>query len=162
MLCVCTKRSEMTIWIAISYDMTLCLYNLSLKSGPVYYLLSWRPSHLRFWLLVTWLLSFYTPSDLEAKSLCKIVISRDLDRWLWISRAPQHRYSYLLRFMHVTFMVHFTIYVLKEISILSVNRLCVWGRRPHPLHCRCVTILLFSVTPNKPSDLGPRDFSEVT
>ena len=41
-------------------------------SGPVFYLLSWSPSHFKFFLQVTWPFSIFTPSDLEAKSLGEI------------------------------------------------------------------------------------------
>ena len=41
------------------------------RSGPVFYLLSWSPSLLKFCLQVTWLFSIFTPSDLEASHLAK-------------------------------------------------------------------------------------------
>ena len=48
--------------------------------GPVFYLLSWSPSHLEFFLQVTWSFSIFTPSDLEAKSLGEI--PSDFGCWL--------------------------------------------------------------------------------
>ena len=48
--------------------------------GPVFYLISWSPSHLEFFLQVTWSFSIFTPSDLEAKSLSEI--PSDFGCWL--------------------------------------------------------------------------------
>ena len=55
-------------------DCSLCF------PGPVFYLLSWSPSHLEFFLQVTWSFSIFTPSDLEAKSLGEI--PSDFGCWL--------------------------------------------------------------------------------
>ena len=48
--------------------------------GPVFYPLSWSPSHLDFYLQVTWSFSIFTPSDLRAKSLGEII--SDFGCWL--------------------------------------------------------------------------------
>ena len=50
------------------------------QTGPVFYLISWSPSHLEFFLQVTWSFSIFTPSDLEAKSLSEI--PSDFGCWL--------------------------------------------------------------------------------
>ena len=52
----------------------------SFESGPVFYPLSWSPSHLDFYLQVTWSFSIFIPSDLRAKSLGEI--PSDFGCWL--------------------------------------------------------------------------------
>ena len=51
-----------------------------MESGPVFYPLSWSPSHLDFYLQVTWSFSIFTPSDLRAKLLGEI--PSDFGCWL--------------------------------------------------------------------------------
>ena len=71
-------------WFLICWVPNHFLINLLAKShyssGAVFYLLSWSPSHLAFFLQVTWSNSIFTPSDLEAKSLGEI--PSDFGCWL--------------------------------------------------------------------------------
>ena len=50
------------------------------RSGPVFYLLSCSPSHLEYFLQITWPFSIFTPSDLKAKSHGEI--PSDFSCWL--------------------------------------------------------------------------------
>ena len=71
--------------------------------GPVFYLLSWSPSHLEFFLKVTWTFSIFTLSDLEAKSLGKI--PSDFGYWLGDILGRSNIVIcilYLFKFIYVT------------------------------------------------------------
>ena len=68
------------------------------RPGPIFYLLSWSPSHLEFFLQVTWPFSIFTLSDLEAE------IPSDFGCWLGdiLGRLIVICISYLFKFIYVT------------------------------------------------------------
>ena len=68
-----------SVWLVLEALLFKSLLHTG-RSGPVFYLLSWSPSHLAFSLQVTWSFSIFTPSDLEAKSLGEI--PSDFGCWL--------------------------------------------------------------------------------
>ena len=72
------------------------------RSGTVFYLLSWSPSHLKFFRQVTWPFSIYTPNALEAKSLgrSRVTLVADLERY-WVPLTSLSMFC-IFKFIYLT------------------------------------------------------------
>ena len=95
--------------------------DLSGTPWPVFYLISWSPSHLKFFLQVTWPFSIFTPSDLVGKSLGEI--PSDLSSWLGDILGRSNIVIcilYLFKSIYVTLYDMFTTYLQKAVRNLFI------------------------------------------
>ena len=105
-------------------------YRCHTTPGPVFYLLSWSPSHFIFCLQVTWQFSIFTPSDLEASHLAKSQVTSVADLEIsWVVLSSLFVLCIFLNQYMWHYMICFITYLQKAVRILFIDKLAVRCQR---------------------------------